>query len=77
MSLQNFEPFHIVSTILGLDDEVVNPSLDQVNAPVVTPSTINREIGVIEPNDDQDCSEEDDTDEQISFITVEELSENG
>ncbi|XP_045022916.1 uncharacterized protein LOC116936156 [Daphnia magna] len=59
------------------DDEGVNPSLDQVNAPAVTPSTINREIGVIEPNDDLDCSEEDDTDDQISFVTVEELSEIG
>ena len=43
----------------------------------MAPITINCEIGVIEPNEDQDDSEEDDTDDQISFETVEELSENG
>ncbi|EFX69691.1 hypothetical protein DAPPUDRAFT_113435 [Daphnia pulex] len=41
----------------------------------MVPITINREIDVIEPNEDQDGS--DDTDDQISFVTVEELSENG
>jgi hypothetical protein len=59
------------------DDEIENPLPNQVNAPAMAPITINREIGVIEPNKDQDGSEEDDTDDQISFVTVEELSENG
>ena len=77
VSQKNFEPFHIVSTILGLDDETVNPLSDQVIAPAMAPITINREIGVIKPNEDQEGGDEDDTDDQISFVTVEELSENG
>ncbi len=59
------------------DEEIENPLPNQVNAPAMAPITINREIGVIEPNEDQDGSEEDDTDDQISFVTVKELSENG
>ena len=34
----------------------------------MAPITINREIGVIEPDEDQDGSEEDDTDDQISLV---------
>ena len=43
----------------------------------MAPITINREIGVIELNEDQEGGDEDDTDDQISFVTIEELSENG
>ena len=52
------------------DDESVNPLPDQVNALAMAPITINRDIGVIEPIEDQDGSGEDDTDDQISFVTV-------